>query len=222
VERYLGPSPWAGQEPVGRREPQAFLAIAGHDGGEVGVHFHDVDQFQYFVGGNGHFAGQPVGSGVVHYADHLRPYGPISPGDGGVTFLTLRGTSDHGAFYMPGAQPDLKERRTTRTTPGRNVHFDLATTPVDGAGEWTRLVDDCDGLCIGLIETGAGEPVAGWAAPHGDAYAIVVSGQVADEGEDPLGPGCFRYVAPDEVLDGLTASGAGARLAMLCLPGARL
>lgn len=217
VERYLGPSPWAGEEPVGEREPQAFLAIAGRAGGDVGVHFHSVDQFQYFVGGTCRFAGHPTSPGVVHYADHLRPYGPISPEGTGVTFLTFRGTSDHGAFYMPGAQPDLKEKREVRTTPGRNVSFDLASEPLTTTGGWTALVDEADGLYIGLAESQIGETVPHWTSGRRDTYAVVVTGGVDDRGAH-IGPGSFRYLGPSDELVGLEASEDGTRVALLRLP----
>jgi hypothetical protein len=218
VESYLGALPWAGTELAANAGPQAFLAIAGYERGDVGVHFHAVDQFQYFVGGRCTFGGHPAGPGVVHYADRLRPYGPIQPESSGVTFLTLRGRADTGAFYMPEQQPALKAMRSGGAQKrARNVSFDLPQIPVAAAAGWQFLVDDPDGLCIVVGTAGPGAEVEPWPGADGDAYAIVVAGEVCARGQ-VLRRHSFRHLEPDEPLGGLRAGDEGARVAVLCLP----
>jgi len=104
---YLG-KPGDGQL---KNEPQAFLIEMSAN--EVIVpHFHEVDQFQVFVAGNGSLGRNKDGAAPlsVHYADHHTGYGPINAGPHGYSYFTLRAKSDPGAHYLhkPGYREALK------------------------------------------------------------------------------------------------------------------
>ncbi len=75
-------------------------------------HFHDHHQFQVFVGGVGTMGKSSIQRFSVHYAAPESAYGPISTGDEGLSYLTLRAVgTDAGAFYMPESRM-LMQRKT--------------------------------------------------------------------------------------------------------------
>jgi hypothetical protein len=71
-------------------------------------HFHQANQFQVFVAGDGSLGKRDVRPIAVQYADAYTPYGPIVAGDAGISYMTLRNGYDPGAYYMPGARDTLK------------------------------------------------------------------------------------------------------------------
>ena len=92
-----------------KNEPQAFL-IEMQANETIMPHFHEVDQYQVFVSGNGSVGRSPHGVLAVHYADHHTGYGPIVAGPLGYSYFTLRAKSDPGAHYLhkPGYREALK------------------------------------------------------------------------------------------------------------------
>lgn len=84
----------AAQPPAG--EPMAYL-VEQAPGSTVDPHFHEVDQFQIFVGGSGQIGTHPLEGVTVHYAGPHSPYGPIAAGPDGVQYVTLRRNWDPGA-----------------------------------------------------------------------------------------------------------------------------
>ncbi|HEY8359247.1 MAG TPA: hypothetical protein VIL30_17500, partial [Ramlibacter sp.] len=106
---YLDPQP--GEV----RLPQAFL-VEQEPGAVVAPHFHFVDQFQVIVAGEGKLGAHAVAPLSVHFAGACTGYGPITPGEQGLSYFTFRASADEtGAQYLPGARPRM--RPTTR----RNV-----------------------------------------------------------------------------------------------------
>ena len=71
-------------------------------------HFHQANQFQVFVAGDGYLGKRDVRPIAVQYADAYTPYGPIVAGASGISYMTLRNGYDPGAHYMPGARETLK------------------------------------------------------------------------------------------------------------------
>ncbi len=90
--------------------PSAFL-VQFAPGGSLKTHYHNVDQFQVLVKGEGTFGRHHVRPCVVHFARGHTPYGPLLS-EGGWGFLTLRIREDPGTQrdferlkQMPGRQP---------------------------------------------------------------------------------------------------------------------
>jgi hypothetical protein len=77
------------QPPKGTRLPQAFL-VEGTPHRVLRTHYHDVDQFQVIVSGDGTLGKHAVRFGSVHFARAHTPYGPITGGDHGIAWLTIR------------------------------------------------------------------------------------------------------------------------------------
>src|SRR5476649_941536 len=90
---FLGPLP------DNQDFPQAFLVES--EGERLArAHFHTVDQWQIFVGGNGKMGKHDVAPVTIHYANAFTPYGPLNPGPQGLAYMTLRPKYDPGAQYL--------------------------------------------------------------------------------------------------------------------------
>lgn len=72
------------------------------------VHYHEQDEFQIFVSGNGTNGRHPIKPFQLHFARAFTPYGPILADDLGCAFLTLRSRTDRGAKFMPESRPLLE------------------------------------------------------------------------------------------------------------------
>ena len=113
MRAYLGPVPEVATDAPGYGDggPQAFMVEMGAATAPLRTHFHVVDQFQVVVHGGGTLGRHRLGPGAVHYADALHPYGPLAAGPDGLAYLTLRATSDTGAWFTPDRRDDLAARR---------------------------------------------------------------------------------------------------------------
>src|SRR5690348_5533376 len=87
--------------------PQALLSESTPHR-SLRTHFHEVDQFQIIVKGNGFIGKHPLAVHGVHFTRAYTPYGPIVNGDEGIGFLTLRVRRDWGlAQFMPESREKL-------------------------------------------------------------------------------------------------------------------
>ncbi len=109
---YVGYTPVRGTYVEGNEKnddgkPQGFL-VEQPPGSVTPPHFHEVDQFQVFVGGDGRIGKHDAAPISVHFAAGHTPYGPIAAGDKGVTYFSLRAGFDPGAKYMPAQRAKLR------------------------------------------------------------------------------------------------------------------
>ena len=95
--------------------PQGFLVERMYPNPVIDPHFHDVDQFQVVVAGDGSMGKQKVAPITFQYADAYTPYGPIVGNDNGISFFTLRPIASGGHWVMPGNRENMKGRA------GRNI-----------------------------------------------------------------------------------------------------
>src|SRR5260370_39381874 len=75
---------------IGRRKdtsdhPLAFL-VNGPPAYVIPPHFHEIDQYQIFVGGSATLGKHAVLAGSVHYAAAYTPSGPITATDAGLNY----------------------------------------------------------------------------------------------------------------------------------------
>src|SRR6185295_5107831 len=97
------------QPPKGTRLPQAFL-IENSPNRLLRTHYHDVDQFQVIVSGDGTLGKHAVRPYTVHFARAHTPYGPILSGDNGLAWLTIRARRDaEGAQFLPEKLEQLQQ-----------------------------------------------------------------------------------------------------------------
>ena len=95
--------------------PQGFLVERMYPNPVIDPHFHDVDQFQVVVAGDGSMGKQKVAPITFQYADAYTPYGPIVGNNNGISFFTLRPIASGGHWVMPGNRENMKGRA------GRNI-----------------------------------------------------------------------------------------------------
>jgi rubredoxin len=93
------------------------------------THFHEVDQFQIIVAGNGRFGRDDVSPYFVHFSRAYTAYGPLNAGpEEGLTFMTLRSRFDRGAQRLPANYQRLKEMQGRRPWQiSRRVNFPTVT-----------------------------------------------------------------------------------------------
>jgi len=204
--------------PAQREGPQAYLVAQGSATDPLSVHFHTVDQFQYFAHGSGVVGSHEVRHGTVHYSDALTPYGPLRPGETGMSYLTLRAVHDGGVRYMPQSKAELSElldRSDRRAGDRRNVTVELAR-PVE-PGRWHHLREEPDGLRISVVDLPPGTEAAPLTIGPGGAYAVVVAGVLAAAGSR-FEPGALRWLGDAEVLE-VDGGAEGVQIAVLQYPG---
>ncbi len=182
--------------------PMAFL-VEKHPGAVTQAHFHQADQFQVVVAGRGTLGDHDFGDGAVHYTDAYSAYGPIVAGKSGIWWFTLRNRWDPGARYMPAERQALNEARD------RHQHGELTTaaTPSALLGE---LCEATATSCYQFLE--ADDGLGGWRyrmppctaisgpAPNagGGQFWLVLTGDAAIDGGDPLPANSCIFVGPDE------------------------
>ncbi|MGY1812065.1 hypothetical protein [Blastococcus sp. SYSU D00820] len=157
--------------------PQAYLVQ--QESPELRPHFHEVDQFQVVIGGTGTLGRQPVGRGVLHYADAFTPYGPIrTEPSAGLAYLTLRREPATGLNYMP------EEREKRRLAGGLGGHFTCVLDDAVPAGPRPTVLARTDrGALAAGVRLPAGEALDVGGLPEGaPGYAVVLTGSVVAGG----------------------------------------
>ena len=196
-------------------DPQAFLLEMSAQQKLV-AHFHEVDQFQIFVGGSGVIGRNKPATmaNTMHYADHHTAYGPIVASAQGFSYFTLRAQTDAGAVEIdkPGYREKLK--------PSKKRHFlsemVLSTAPVLADRQTSSLEvlipnqDQYDDrLGAYLLRAGAGMTVSG-PDPRGSGgqYYLVMNGGLTYKGADyPLWS--LLFIGPNDEACTFTAGAAG-------------
>lgn len=161
--------------------PQGFLVERPYANARINPHFHDIDQFQVVVAGDGHIGKKAVRPVTFQYADAYTPYGPIVAQDDGISFFTLRNVASGGHFSMPGSKHLMPCRA------GRNIaavfEQDQAL-PADGESACESLMaaqeDEVDAVGIRL---GANAIADGLKNDGGGQYYLVCAGSVVVDGK---------------------------------------
>ena len=167
-------------------------------------HFHQANQFQVFVDGDGILGKRPIRGLTVQYADAYTPYGPICAGAAGISYLTLRNGWDPGAFYMPGARDTLKAfARKPRAIIGSQIDDVVIPLGDDGLGAWRYQVAAGHSFAGPQPGVGGGQY---WFVLHGEDVAA------------PLGEGSCLFLSADEAARQVTAGPAGLDVLVLQFP----
>jgi hypothetical protein len=125
-------------------------------GVELAAHFHKVDQYQVFFGGNGAtFLRKQIPALMVHYTDAYSTYGPFrAASNRTLAYATIRAHSSKFGGVMPGAR-DMLPYRGRRHTSLEVEGWDLASLPQPGHVEVDQLLHDAsDGLQVRLVRLG--------------------------------------------------------------------
>lgn len=202
---------------IGRRaetsdHPLAFL-VNGPPAYVIPAHFHEIDQYQIFVGGSATLGKHAVAPGSVHYADAYTPYGPIVATEDGFNYLTLRPRSIIGYHEMPGEGSLLKPVNEARGRRGRMMVADIDPTSPHGT-ECETLFEEPDGIaaCRLAAEPGVALPQPG--ITHGGAYYVVLSGAIVSDGIT-YPPRATIWIGEDENPPAMIAGPEGVSVAFM-------
>ena len=162
--------------------PQAFLVEQDPDT-IIEPHFHQENEFQVVVEGNG-FLGRHVVEPVrVHYAGAYTGYGPITAGAKGLSYFTLRARMDPGAQFLPGARDKMQK------APKRHL-LAKAHTPSAVAGLVTAQAEKLelwepqpDGIGAWMLRTGRNGAAAMPGQLGASRYLLVIGGVLVLNGE---------------------------------------
>jgi hypothetical protein len=172
--------------------PMAFLVE--QDPGEVAnAHFHQADEFQVVVAGEGTLGNHTVRPIAVHFAGAFTAYGPIVAGSAGLTYFTLRNGFDPGARYMLRGE----NRAALRAQPGRQ-HREAVAAPPGAGGSRLLLGPEPDGMASWHYRVAPGESVQGSDPAYGRGqYWLLVAGSVQCD-EMALQPLSCAFVYPED------------------------
>lgn len=191
--------------------PQAFLVERPYAGARVDPHFHDIDQFQVVVQGDGRIGKKQVHPIAFHYTDAYSPYGPIIGNDEGISFFTLRNVSSGGHFVMPGSGHLMPCRA------GRNLAgiFDIAVPMKAKETDRSVLIaKEEDGVQAMGFRLGAHAIADGEPSDAGGQYYLVCAGSLIEDDKE-LPPNSLVRVDPGEPAPRFQAGADGADLLML-------
>jgi hypothetical protein len=185
----------------------------------VGIHFHQIDQFQVFFTRPGTtFKRHEMEPLVVHYSDAYSTYGPIVAGKEPIRFMTLRAQGSNFTAYMPDEKDKLIKRGR------RNYHvgvgawlMDPLPSPFEIAIE-SLFKKQTDGLAALKVSAGPEAIIAG-PSPEGSSgqYYCVISGELRHI-DQHLEPFTVGWCGPDEEPPTVIAGNEGARLLVLQFP----
>jgi len=150
--------------------PQAFLVEQDPDA-EILPHYHEEDEFQVVVEGDGSFGHHPVRPVTVHFAGSHTGYGPIRSGNRGLHYFSLRPRKDPGARFLPEWRDRMKKG------PKRHILADPVSAV--GAGTTTVIEPQPDGIAAWVLCAPAGARIEPPAPPPGAArYYLVIDGSI--------------------------------------------
>jgi len=196
-------------------EPMGFL-VEGNFERVIRPHYHENDQFQVVVSGGGNMGKHPLTIHAVHFSRAYTPYGPITFGNDGLGFLTLRARKDPGAQYLPDARAKLAavpQRKPWQVTEAP----DLTRTNAVSVRPFSQIKDD-RGLAAYALSLG---PHAAVSAPDpsrsGGQHIIVTTGSLAYQGREYRAV-TVAFVKPHEGAWQLVAGADGLEALVLNYP----
>ena len=192
--------------------PLAFL-VNGPPEFVIPPHFHEIDQYQIFVGGSATLGKHTVLPGSVHYADAYTPYGPITATEDGFNYITLRPRSIIGYHEMPGGGPLLKPVNEARGRRGRMLVADIAPGQTRESSS-EPLFEEPDGIAAYRLSAGPGAVLPQPDVDHGGAYYVVLEGTVTADGT-AYPPRSTIWVGQGEAPPAMIAGAEGASVAFM-------
>lgn len=223
LREYVGQAPSRGiyvegNERNGNELPQGFL-VNQPPNTVTRPHFHETNQFQVFVDGDGRFGKKPAAPLTVQYASGHTPYGPIVAGDDGIRYFTLRQRWDPGAKYMPQMRDKLiRGRQRQALIPDLPLEAPAQLAARTSGDTLQFLGPEDDGL-LGLLLTlppGGRRrlPPAGEGAGQ---YHVVVAGSLLADGRTLERWSC-QFAFPEDGEIEVHAGDDGLQLLVLRFP----
>ena len=206
--------------------PQLLLVEQFIPGSEILPHFHTIDQFQVFIGGEGRLGHHAVEAIAIHYSNGHTGYGPIVAGERGLSYYVLRpGFDVMGSQYLhvPEAHKNLK--------PGGKRYFlaegikprPEAELRKIAAPEVRRVIgvrpgDPDAGIFAEILSMGPHAPHTGSDPGRGGGQVyLVLAGALTHEGQE-LGSRAAIAVTRDERTVTFASGADGAQVMVLQYP----
>jgi hypothetical protein len=198
--------------------PQAFLVIQPPSA-VTPAHFHEPNQFQVFVEGDGRIGAHPTTPLTVQYANGHTPYGPIVASAAGVQYFTLRQRWDPGAKYLPASRAKLVTgNQRTRVKGGLCVSSEAQRISRTAEAIDTVFTEETDGLAGWLYRMGPKQTCTlPGPAKGGGQYLVVASGTMVSGGVE-YARHSVAYISPDETAFSVIAGVTGLDLLVLQFP----
>ena len=217
ANRYMASAePPPGPEAV---YPMAFL-VEQPAGSVVASHFHEANQFQLVVAGSGTLGTHAVQPIAVHYSNAYSAYGPITAGDEGLQYLTLRNGYDRGARYLPAAREELRgvQRRFREAVADARRPATAA-----GGGHDGNAAGGDAGWARRLAAPAAARRGAAGARPGGRGWAVLGGhgGELRAADGATLPALSCAFVGPEEPPFAVTAGEAGLEVVVMQYPRGR-
>jgi hypothetical protein len=224
LAEYVGAAPKKGMYVEGNEVndnglPQGFL-VHQPPNAITPAHFHEPNQFQVFVEGNGRIGAFPAAPLTIQYANGHTPYGPIVAFEEGVKYFTLRQRWDPGAKYLPASRDKLiKGNQRTRVKGGLGVSDEAARRARSEAAVEVVFAEEADGLAGWMVRLGPGgscvleEPAKG-----GGQYLVVAAGTLVAPDGRTLPRLSTVFISPEEARQTALAGPEGLDLLVLQFP----
>jgi hypothetical protein len=212
------PPEYTDPKPSEVREPQAFL-VEQEAGATVAPHFHYVDQFQVIVSGDGILGRHRVSPLTVHFAGAHTGYGPIIPGEKGLSYFTFRASADEtGAQYLPASSARMRKGQRRNLVAEHLPLSSQASLASRQQNETVVGLEAGDGLSVQLLRIApkSSMQLPDFASGSG-ASILVAAGEVVFDGKQ-YGTWSCLYARPDEIPPELAAGADGAEVLFLRYP----
>jgi hypothetical protein len=189
---------------------------------ELRAHFHEADQFQIFVNGEGRIGGHGAAPGKGHFVGPFSGYGPIVAGDKGLAYMTFRNAFDPGLQFLPENIEKLRARRSSR----REVMFQAPPPVSDSALDSLRemnvvplVAQQPDGLAAWSYLLAPGASATGpETTTGGGQFWLVMAGQMMDAAEGALLRLSMTFVRPGDAPYVVEAGPMGLHVLVLQFP----
>lgn len=198
---------------------QAFL-VEGTPGRVIKTHFHDHDQYQVIVSGDGVLGKHQLQVNAVHFSRRHTPYGPIVFGQG-MGFLTLRAHQDGGAQYLDDPEKLAKLKAVDQRKPWQATELPEFDAVAAGAAlhAFDEIRDDEGLASFSMSVAPNAKALAPDPAQSNGQYLIIVRGSLHYGGKEYKALS-VAFIKPQEGRFELVAGADGLDVLVLHFPRA--
>lgn len=168
-----GQDPWL--------SPTIFM-VEQPPGSQLPTHFHRQNEFQVVIRGSGSIGTHAVAPISVHYAGAYTGYGPVTAGEDGLTYFTIRPVFDTGAVLASEARTQMI-RGPKRQAYARPYAIQSRQAQ-DSARSEVLISPEADGLYCGIESMpGGGQFQTECHLQSGGTFYLVLDGELDVAGE---------------------------------------